>query len=77
MLRESTNTTVTPVRFALAGREPGGSVRADQRERLRRELEADLERVRYQGGDPVFQVRDAKLVERERGADFVVLVRRH
>lgn len=65
------------VRFSLAGREPGGAVRADQRERLRRELEADLERVRYEGGDPVFQVRDAKPVERERGADFVVLVRRH
>jgi predicted AlkP superfamily phosphohydrolase/phosphomutase len=64
------------VRYSLAGREPRGQVREEEREEVRRRLETDLETVRYAGGEPVFLVRDARRREREEGADFVVVVRR-
>ncbi|HEV2855398.1 MAG TPA: alkaline phosphatase family protein [Thermoanaerobaculia bacterium] len=62
------------IRFALAGREPGGRVRPEEREGLRRRLEADLAAVTNDGGEPVFIVRDARPRHGEDG-DFVVVVR--
>ncbi len=61
-------------RFALAGREEGGSVLPAERARVRASLEADLGRVRYDNGNPVFRVRDARPAEIRDGADFVVEV---
>lgn len=60
------------VRFALAGREPGGTVRPEEREAIRRQLEADLASVTYETGAPIFHVRDARSREVGQGADFVV-----
>ncbi|HSG40972.1 MAG TPA: alkaline phosphatase family protein [Thermoanaerobaculia bacterium] len=62
------------IRFALAGREPGGTVRPEEREALRRRLEADLATVTNARGEPVFLVRDARPRRGEDG-DFVVIVR--
>ncbi len=47
------------VRFALAGREPGGRVEPAARPAARRRVEAALATVRYQGGAPAFEVLDA------------------
>src|SRR5687768_4039502 len=44
------------VRFALAGREPGGTVAAGERSALRARLEADLAQIRYASGAPAFAV---------------------
>ena len=60
------------VRFALAGREGGGTVRPADRAPLRAELAKDLDRVTYAGGAPVFFVRDARPKESREGADFVI-----
>lgn len=59
------------LRFALAGREPGGSVRPDEREAVRGEVERALAGVTYAGGEPVFFVRPARRRETAQGADFV------
>ncbi len=64
------------VRFALAGREPGGRVAPADRASLRRTFTADLERVTYANGGRAFGVRDATPGELARGADFVVTVSR-
>jgi predicted AlkP superfamily phosphohydrolase/phosphomutase len=60
------------LRFSLAGREPGGTVRPEERAALRRQLAADLAAVTYETGAPVFHVRDARAREIHQGADFVV-----
>ena len=60
------------LRFALAGREPGGRVRPGDREEIRRRLAMDLATVTYENGAPVFHVRDARPREIRQGADFVV-----
>lgn len=60
------------VRFALAGREPGGTVRPEERETVRRELESALATVTYAGGEPVFWLRPPRRPEVEKGADLVV-----
>ena len=64
------------VRFALSGREPGGTVAPGQRAALRAELEADLAEIRYESGEPVFAVRDARPRESKAGADLVIKVLR-
>jgi predicted AlkP superfamily phosphohydrolase/phosphomutase len=60
------------LRFALAGREPGGRVRPAEREVVRGALERALAGVTYAGGEPVFFLRPARRREAEQGADFVV-----
>ncbi|HEX2223016.1 MAG TPA: alkaline phosphatase family protein [Thermoanaerobaculia bacterium] len=60
------------IRFSLAGREEGGTVRPEERAALRQALAADLATVTYAGGAPVFYVRNARPREVEEGADFVV-----
>jgi predicted AlkP superfamily phosphohydrolase/phosphomutase len=62
------------IRFALAGREPGGRVRPEERDELRRRLEADLATVTNARGEPVFLVRNA-IPRRGEDGDFVVIVR--
>lgn len=62
------------VRFALAGREKGGTVTADQIPALRADLAAKLAKVTYKDGSPAFLVRDAKPYEQKKGADFVIEV---
>jgi predicted AlkP superfamily phosphohydrolase/phosphomutase len=62
------------VRCSLAGREPGGTVTARQCAALRARFEADLRRVTFPGGEPVFFVRDARPREERAGADFVALL---
>jgi predicted AlkP superfamily phosphohydrolase/phosphomutase len=62
------------LRFALAGREPGGTVQPEECEALRRQLAADLATVTYETGAPVFHLRDARPKEQREGADFVVRV---
>jgi predicted AlkP superfamily phosphohydrolase/phosphomutase len=62
------------LRFSLAGREPGGQVRPEQREALRRRLEASLATVTNDRGEPVFFLRDARPKWQEDG-DFVAMVR--
>ena len=60
------------IRFALAGRDPGGRVRADQRSRIRQRFTEKLTAVTYAGGASAFSVRDANPQEIDKGADFVV-----
>lgn len=60
------------IRFSLAGREEGGTVRLEEKAALRQALVADLATVTYAGGAPVFYVRNARPREAEEGADFVV-----
>jgi predicted AlkP superfamily phosphohydrolase/phosphomutase len=62
------------LRFALAGREPGGRVRPQEREALRRRLAADLATVTNDRGEPIFLVRDVRPRHGEDG-DFVATVR--
>ncbi|HEV8579727.1 MAG TPA: alkaline phosphatase family protein [Thermoanaerobaculia bacterium] len=62
------------LRFAAAGREPGGSVRPEEREALRRRLEADLAKVTNDYGEPIFLVREVRPRRGEEG-DFVAAVR--
>ncbi|HEX4963642.1 MAG TPA: alkaline phosphatase family protein [Thermoanaerobaculia bacterium] len=61
------------LRFALAGREPGGRVRPEERDRIRERFEADLVTVTNDQGEPVFTVRDAHPRHGEDG-DLVVVV---
>ncbi len=65
---------VKKVRFALAGREDGGTVTAAGRSAIRGRLEAALATASYAGGAPAFAVRDAIAREQRQGADFVVEV---
>jgi len=60
------------LRFALAGRERGAQVRLEEREGIERRLFADLAGVTYEGGAPVFFLREPRARELEQGADFVV-----
>jgi predicted AlkP superfamily phosphohydrolase/phosphomutase len=60
------------LRFSLAGREPGGQVRPEEREAIRKQLAADLAGITYETGAPVFHVRNARVPEIRQGADFVV-----
>ena len=62
------------VRFALAGRDPGGQVPADERSKIRRKLTRKLARVTYADQGTAFSVRDASPDELDQGADFVVEV---
>jgi predicted AlkP superfamily phosphohydrolase/phosphomutase len=62
------------VRCSLAGREPGGTVTERQCAGLRTRLEADLRRVTFPGGEPVFFVRETRPREEQAGADFVALL---
>jgi predicted AlkP superfamily phosphohydrolase/phosphomutase len=65
---------VKMLRFALAGREPGGQVRPEEREALRGRLEKDLESVTNERGEPVFFLREARPKRGEDG-DFAAIVR--
>lgn len=60
------------VRYALAGREKGGTVTEADKAAIRADLTAKLAQVTYETGKPVFAVRDAKPFEAKKGADFVV-----
>jgi predicted AlkP superfamily phosphohydrolase/phosphomutase len=62
------------MRFSAAGREPGGSVRAQDQAELLARLEKDLTRVRYPGGQQSFLLRPASAREQRAGADFVLLL---
>jgi predicted AlkP superfamily phosphohydrolase/phosphomutase len=62
------------LRFSLAGRETGGRVRPEERESLRRRLEADLAKVTNDRGEPILFVRDPHLKRGEDG-DLVAIVR--
>jgi predicted AlkP superfamily phosphohydrolase/phosphomutase len=62
------------LRFSLAGREPGGRVRPEEREALRDRLEADLASVTNERGEPVLFLRDVRPKHGEDG-DFVAIVR--
>jgi predicted AlkP superfamily phosphohydrolase/phosphomutase len=62
------------LRFSLAGREPGGTVRPAEREALRGRLETDLATVTNDRGEPVFFLRDVRPKRGEDG-DFVAIVR--
>jgi predicted AlkP superfamily phosphohydrolase/phosphomutase len=62
------------LRFALAGREPGGRVRPEEREAVRQRLETGLARVTNARGEPVFTVREPHPRRGEEG-DLVVVVR--
>jgi predicted AlkP superfamily phosphohydrolase/phosphomutase len=62
------------LRFSLAGRERGGPVRPEQREGLRRRLEADLATVTNDRGEPVFFLRDPH-PKRDEDGDLVAMVR--
>jgi len=61
------------LRFALAGREPGGRIRPEERDRIREKFEADLATVTNDRGEPVFTVRDAHLRRGDEG-DLVAVV---
>lgn len=62
------------LRFALAGREAGGRVKPAERAALQAALARDLERVRWDGGGPVFRVRSARPRQQKAGMDMVVSV---
>ena len=54
---------------------PGNEEWPDDPNRTRRQLEADLEKITYQDGSPVFRFRNLEARERSRGGDMVVIVR--
>jgi len=60
------------LRFALAGREPGGRVLASDRAAIRQRLAEDLSAVTYADGSPAFYMRDPKAREVAQGTDLVV-----
>jgi predicted AlkP superfamily phosphohydrolase/phosphomutase len=62
------------VRCSQRGREPGGTLTERQCEAVRSRFEADLEKVTFERGEPVFIVRDARPREEQAGADFVALL---
>jgi predicted AlkP superfamily phosphohydrolase/phosphomutase len=61
------------LRFALAGREAGGRIRPEERDRIREKFEADLATVTNDQGEPVFTVRDAHPRRGDEG-DLVAVV---
>lgn len=61
------------LRFALAGRERGGTVEAAERGALTRQLDAALKRVTNRRGEPIFTLR-APLVHRGEDGDLAVVV---
>lgn len=63
------------LRYALAGREPGGRVERRDRAAIRARLEGDLTRVRWRSGQPAFELRDARPRDERGGADLVLRVR--
>ena len=63
------------LRFALAGREPGGTVLPGAREELARSLERDLARVTWADGSPAFRLRQPRPAEARDGVDLVAVVR--
>jgi predicted AlkP superfamily phosphohydrolase/phosphomutase len=65
------------VRFAMAGRENGGTVTPETQGAVRQEVTEKLAKVTYEDGSPVFSVRDAKPYEQKKGADFVIEVLTH
>jgi len=65
---------VKRVRFALAGRDLGGTVRPRDRPSIRGALERDLARVRWPDGQPVLTLREAPDWQEELGADLIVEV---
>jgi predicted AlkP superfamily phosphohydrolase/phosphomutase len=65
---------VKSLRFSLAGREPGGPVRPEERGALRRRLEADLATVTNDRGEPIFFVR-APRPRRGEDGDLTAVVR--
>jgi predicted AlkP superfamily phosphohydrolase/phosphomutase len=60
------------LRFALAGREPGGRVLPADRAGIRQRLAADLAGVSYGDGSPVFYMREPRAREIAQGTDLVV-----
>ncbi|HEX4495121.1 MAG TPA: alkaline phosphatase family protein [Thermoanaerobaculia bacterium] len=62
------------LRFSLAGRESGGRVRPEEREAVRRRLEADLATVTNDRGESILFVRDPHPKRGEDG-DLVAIVR--
>ncbi len=65
---------VKMVRYSLAGREKGGAVAEADKAKVRAELEAQLKKVTWEGGQPVFRVKDPGSQQKEKGADLVVEV---
>jgi len=64
------------IRFAKAGRDPGGTVTEAQFEDIKTRLKADLKKFKYESGSSVFILREASESEAELGADFSVQVLR-
>ena len=64
------------IRFALAGREPGGRVAETDRGPIRRRLAADLHALRFASGEQALFLRDPDTAQQAQGADLVVSVRR-
>lgn len=60
------------VRFAMAGRDAGGTVTSATAPAVRAEVAKVLAEVTYTSGKPVFALRDAKPNEAQKGADFVL-----
>jgi len=60
------------LRFALAGREPGGRVLPADRAGIRQRLAQDLAGVSYANGSPVFYMREPRAREIAQGTDMVV-----
>jgi predicted AlkP superfamily phosphohydrolase/phosphomutase len=61
------------LRFALAGREAGGRIRQEERDRIREKFEVDLATVTNDRGEPVFTVREAHPRRGDEG-DLVAVV---
>ncbi len=64
------------LRFALRGRENGGRVEPGERAAIRARLALDLARVRWAGGEPVFELREARGRDERAGGDFVLRILR-
>jgi predicted AlkP superfamily phosphohydrolase/phosphomutase len=62
------------VRCVQKGREAGGKLSEKECEAVRDRFESDLEKVKFEHGEPVFLVRDARAREARDGADFVALL---
>lgn len=62
------------IRFSMAGRDAGGTVTEATAAATRAEVTKILAEVTYEGGKPVFKVRDANPPEVKKGADFIVEV---
>lgn len=60
------------LRFALAGREPGGRVLPGELAEIRQSLAKDLAGITYADGSPVFYMREPRAREIAKGTDLVV-----